>query len=138
MATSPPNMTFRRYLIGSRLVAWNSLLLRLDDIQLSSGPDEYQWNLHANDTFLVDSHYKAILQSDIPVNNNKKIWKMKIPLKPKKLDGIFVAGLFSPKIVLLNETGMEVLSVFSVIKTKLLNTYSSSTASLDLYGHSSK
>jgi hypothetical protein len=73
MATSPPDVTFRRNLISPRLVAWNSLLLRLNDIQLSSGPDEFRWNLHANSTFLIDSLYKAILQSDIPVYNNKKI-----------------------------------------------------------------
>jgi hypothetical protein len=85
MATSPPDVTFRRDLIGLRLVAWNSLLLHLDDIQLSPGPDEFWWNLHANGTFSIDSLYKAILQSDIPVDNNKKIWKMKIPLKTKKI-----------------------------------------------------
>jgi hypothetical protein len=73
MATSPPDATFRRVLIGPRLVAWNSLLLRLDDIQLSPGPDEFRWNQHANGTFSVDSFYKAILQSDIPIDNNKKI-----------------------------------------------------------------
>jgi hypothetical protein len=81
-------MTFRRDLTGSRLVAWNSLLHRLEAIHLSPGPDEFRWNLHANGTFSVDSLYKAILQS---VDNNKKIWKMKIPLK--KLDGIFIVGL---------------------------------------------
>jgi hypothetical protein len=27
--------------------------------------------------------YKAIIQSDVPINSNKKIWKMKIPLKTK-------------------------------------------------------
>jgi hypothetical protein len=77
MATSPPDVTFRRDLIGSRLVAWNSLLHRLEAIHLSPGPDEFRWNLHANDTFSVDSLYKTILQSDILVDNNKKIWKMK-------------------------------------------------------------
>jgi hypothetical protein len=54
------------------------------------GPDEFRWNLHTNGTFSVDSLYKAIMQSDIPVDNNNKIWKMKIPLKTKKLPGIYV------------------------------------------------
>jgi hypothetical protein len=75
MATSPPDVTFRRDLISPRLVAWNSLLIRLEDVQLSPGSDEFRWNLHANGNFSVDSLYKAILQSDIPVDNNKKIWK---------------------------------------------------------------
>jgi hypothetical protein len=63
---------------------------------------------------------------------------MKIPIKTNFVDGIFVVGLSLPKIILLSGTGREVLGVFSVIKTKLLNTYSSSAASLDVYGQSSK
>jgi hypothetical protein len=42
MATSPLDVTFRRDLIGPRLVAWNTLLQRLDSIQLLIGPDEFR------------------------------------------------------------------------------------------------
>jgi hypothetical protein len=73
IATSPPNVSFQRDLIGPRFTAWNALLQCLDSIQLSAGPDESRWNLHANGNFSVDSLYKAIVQSDIPVDNNKKI-----------------------------------------------------------------
>jgi hypothetical protein len=83
MATSPSNMSFRRNLIGPRLTAWNALIQRLDSIQLSAGSDVFRWNLHANSIFSVASLYNAIIQSDIPVDNNKKIWKMKIPVKTK-------------------------------------------------------
>jgi hypothetical protein len=77
-------VSFRRDLIGPRLTAWNALLQRLDSIQLFVGSDEFRWNLHANGNFSVDSLYKAIIQSDIPVDfYNRKIWKMKIPLKTK-------------------------------------------------------
>jgi hypothetical protein len=48
MATSPPDVTFRRDLIGPRLVAWNVLIQCLDSIQLSAGPDEFHWNLYPN------------------------------------------------------------------------------------------
>jgi hypothetical protein len=51
MATSPPNVTFRRVLLGQRLVAWNNLIKRLRDIQLSPEPDEFRWNLHVDGTF---------------------------------------------------------------------------------------
>jgi hypothetical protein len=61
MATSPPDVTFRRDLIGPRLVAWNELLQCLDSIQLSVGPDEFHWNLHPNGNFYVGSLYKAII-----------------------------------------------------------------------------
>jgi hypothetical protein len=53
----------------------------LDFIQLLSGLDEFRRNLNANGAFSIDSLYKAILQSDIPIDNKNKIWKMKIPLK---------------------------------------------------------
>jgi hypothetical protein len=55
----------------------------LETVKLSSGPDEFRWNLQANGAFSMDSLYNALMQSDIPVDNNKKIWKMKIPLKTK-------------------------------------------------------
>jgi hypothetical protein len=74
---------FRHHLIGPRLTAWNALLQLLDSIQLSTWPVEFCWNLHPNEKFSVGLLYKTIIQSDILVNSNKKIWKMKIPLKPK-------------------------------------------------------
>jgi hypothetical protein len=73
MSIPPPNVTFRQDLIGPRLAAWNTLLYRWDFVQLSPGADVFCWNLHANGAFSVDSLYKAILQSDIPVDNNNKI-----------------------------------------------------------------
>jgi hypothetical protein len=129
MATSPPDVTFRRDLIGPRLLAWNALLQRLEAIQLSIGPDKFRWNLYPNEKFSVGSLYSAIIQSDISVNNNKKIWKMKIPLKTKKMGGICVE---------VSKTGMEVLGVFSVIRIRRLTTYSSNAVLSDLYRHSSK
>jgi hypothetical protein len=83
MATSPPDVTFMRDLIGQRLVAWNALLQHLATVQLSSGPDEFRWNLLKNGEFSVDSMYNALIHLDVPVDNNKMIWKMKIPLKTK-------------------------------------------------------
>jgi hypothetical protein len=41
MAASPPNVSFRRDLIGPRLVAWNVLLQRLDLVQLMPETDEF-------------------------------------------------------------------------------------------------
>ena len=81
----PPNVTFRRDLIGPRLQSWNILLQRLTTVQLSHGSDVFCWNLHGNGQFSVDSMYRALIQSNVPVDNNTKIWKMKIPLKNKNL-----------------------------------------------------
>ena len=83
METSPPNVTFMRDLMGPRLAAWNALIGRLAMVQLSQGTDEFRWNLQENGKFSVDSMYRALVHSDVPVDNNKKIWKMKVPLKIK-------------------------------------------------------
>ena len=48
LGTSPPDVSFRRSLLGTRQASWNALLIRLDSIQLSEGPDKFQWNLTKN------------------------------------------------------------------------------------------
>jgi hypothetical protein len=67
MATSHPDVTFRRDLLGQRLVAWNVFLQRLASVQLSPGPDEFRWNLHKNGEFSVDSMYNALIHLYIRV-----------------------------------------------------------------------
>ena len=81
MESSPPNVTFRRDLVGPRLVAWNALIERLALVQLTQGSDEFRWNLHENGKFSVESMYRALIHSAVPVDNNKNIWNMKVPLK---------------------------------------------------------
>ena len=82
MQSSPPTMTFRRDLVGPRLEAWNTLLGRLAMIHLSPGSDIFRWSLHENGKFSVDSMYRALIQTELPIDN-KKLWKMKMPLKVK-------------------------------------------------------
>ena len=76
-----PNLSWRRDLIGPKLVAWNNLLPRIANIELADEQDEFHWNLHPNGKFSVKSHYQVLLRIDIP-NINKLIWK-KAPLKIK-------------------------------------------------------
>jgi hypothetical protein len=64
--------------------------------------------------------YNALILSNLPVLDNKKIWKMKIPLKNKKLHGIFVEELFLLKIILLSAIGMGVRCVCFVCDNKTL------------------
>ena len=71
MQSSPPTMTFRRDLVGPRLEAWNTLLGRLAMVHLSSGSDIFRWTLHENGKFSVDSMYRALIQSDMPIDNKK-------------------------------------------------------------------
>ena len=81
--SSPPNVSFRRSLVGPRQASWNVLLQRLASVHLTQGSGKFRWNLKENGQLLVDSMYKSLIQYDLPVVNNKKIWKMKIPLKSK-------------------------------------------------------
>jgi hypothetical protein len=83
METSPPNVTFRRELIGKRLVSWNALLQHLAHVHLQNGPDEFHWNLHKNGNFLVGSMYNALIQPDVSIDKhyNNKLWKLKLPLR---------------------------------------------------------
>ena len=78
----PPNVSWRRDLIGPKLVAWNNLLPRIANLVLTQDQDKFHWNLTQNGEFSVKSHYLALVHSDLP-NINKVIWKLKIPLKVK-------------------------------------------------------
>lgn len=51
MESFPPNVMFRRDLIGHRLQPWNILLQRLSMVQLSHESDIFRWNLHGNGQF---------------------------------------------------------------------------------------
>jgi hypothetical protein len=73
LETSPPNVSFRRDLLGQRLVSWNAFLLRLANIHLQLGK------------FSVACMYNALIQPDIPFDKvrNNRLWKLKIPLRIK-------------------------------------------------------
>ena len=64
LGSSPPDVSFRRSLLGTRQASWHALLLRLDSVQLSEGPDRFQWNLMKNGKFSVDSMYRALILPD--------------------------------------------------------------------------
>ena len=63
-----PDISFRRDLFGPRLAAWNELLTRLEDIQLTSEMDKFRWKLHQNNSFSVKSLYDAMTHIDVPVD----------------------------------------------------------------------
>jgi hypothetical protein len=66
METSPPNVAFRRDLLGPRLVSWNALLQRLANVQLQDESNEFRWSLHKNEKFSGNSMYNALLQPNCP------------------------------------------------------------------------
>jgi hypothetical protein len=81
-STSPLNLSWRRDLIGPKLVVWNELLPRLGSVVLSDEQDGFRWNLAPNRQFSMKSHYLALIHLDVP-NLNKRLWKLKAHLKVK-------------------------------------------------------
>jgi hypothetical protein len=53
--------------------------------------------IYESGKFSMNSMYKALIQRDIPVDNNSKMWKMKIPLKTKFFAWYLCQGVISPK-----------------------------------------
>ena len=82
LSSDTPNLSWRRDLIGSKLVIWNNLAARLANITLNHERDKFKWNLDQADVFTVKSHYLGLMHQNIPYTN-KKLWKFKIPLKIK-------------------------------------------------------
>jgi len=82
LSSSTPNLSWRRDLIGSKLVIWNNLAARLANITLNHERDDLKWNIDQAGVFTVKSHYLGLIHHNIP-NTNKKLWKLKIPLKIK-------------------------------------------------------
>ena len=80
MSSGTPNLSWRSDLIGSKLVMWNNLAARLTNIVLNHEQDDFKWNLDQICVFTVKSHYLGLIHQNIP-NTNKKLWKLKIPLK---------------------------------------------------------
>jgi hypothetical protein len=68
---------------GLVLVLFDYLVLKKAYPQFLLFSDVFRWNLTKNGSFSVDSMYNALIQPELPVDNNSKIWKMKIPLRTK-------------------------------------------------------
>jgi len=81
--TPLPNVSWRRDLIGDKLVMWNNLISHLTIVELSQEEeDEFRWKLDWSGVFSVKSHYLGLINQNTP-NLNKDLWKMKIPFKIK-------------------------------------------------------
>jgi uncharacterized protein YegP (UPF0339 family) len=51
---------------------WMHLLRRLERVQLTDGSDEFHWNLKANQKITVESMYRALVDTNIPVDKIHK------------------------------------------------------------------
>ena len=61
LSTPQPNISWRRSLIGPKLVAWNELYSRNTRVQLDQGEDEFTWGLTKLGKFSVKSRFQALI-----------------------------------------------------------------------------
>jgi hypothetical protein len=61
------NVSFRRTLVGNKLLEWQSLVARVSFINLNEGRDTFVWNLNNNGLFSVKSMYKYLVNNGIKV-----------------------------------------------------------------------
>ena len=67
LSTNPLNVSFRRALVGNKLIEWHSLVWKQVHVNLNEGMDLFMWNLHKKGLITVKSMYKHL------VNNNIKV-----------------------------------------------------------------
>ena len=82
LSTQIPNLSWCRDLIGNKLMMWNNLVSRLSTIDLRQEKDDFKWKLDQTGVFSVKSYYLGLINQNAP-NLNKRIWKLKAPLKIK-------------------------------------------------------
>jgi hypothetical protein len=100
--------------------------------------DEFRWNPHTNGCFSVDSMYKALILPEIPVKNNKMIWKMKIPLKIKILGWSLHRGVILTKDNLVRRNWQGSRKCVFYHEDETIKHLFSIAGLLDLHGQSSK
>ena len=94
--TQIPNISWRRDLIGNKLISWNNLLSRLEGIELRQERDEFRWNLDQSGVFSVKSHYLGLIHQDTP-NLNKKTLETENPTENQNLLMVSQEGCHSHK-----------------------------------------
>jgi hypothetical protein len=76
------NLSFRRTIMGIKLVEWHNLLNLLTTVTLNPSRDNFVWDDHKNGIFLFQSIYHLLMNN--PNNNwSKMLWRLKLPLKIK-------------------------------------------------------
>ncbi|WVZ69705.1 hypothetical protein U9M48_018450 [Paspalum notatum var. saurae] len=96
LSTNPLNISFRRALVGDKLMKWNDLVARVAFVQLDGHHDKAIWSLTKHGYFTVKSLYNFLVnQSALPLNKN--LWKLKLPLKIKIFVWFLMKGVILTK-----------------------------------------
>jgi hypothetical protein len=103
------------------LVLWNNLVTRIALVQLVDSEEVFRWNLHQNGQYSVHSLYLAQINNGV-VDMNRKLWKVRIPLKNKIFMWYVYKGVVLTKDNLANTIEMGVNNIVSVVKMRAYNT----------------
>ena len=63
----PLNISFRKALVGDKMTAWNKLVAKITNTQLSNGRDIFTWDLHNDGHFSVQSMYQYSMNQGSPL-----------------------------------------------------------------------
>ncbi|WVZ67862.1 hypothetical protein U9M48_016884 [Paspalum notatum var. saurae] len=83
LSTNPLNISFRRVLVGDKLIKWNDLVARVAFVQLDGHHDKAIWSLTKHGYFTVKSLYNFL--------------KLKLPLKIKIFVWFLMKGVILTK-----------------------------------------
>jgi hypothetical protein len=83
------NLSFHRTIRGIKLMEWHNMLNLLSNVTLNLSSDKFVWDGHKNGIFSVQSMYHCLMNNPND-ERNKKLWKLKLPLKIKVFCGIYV------------------------------------------------
>lgn len=76
------NLSFRRSIVGIKLVEWQTMIHLLATVNLTPVRDTFVWTAHRNGAFSTRSMYYNLIS--IPnYNRGCLLWKLKLPLKIK-------------------------------------------------------
>jgi len=95
-ASTPFNISFRRSLVGEKLLKWNELVAKIAFVQLDDQQDSIKWSLTRQGSFTVQSMYKHLI-NQIAMPLNKLLWKLKLPLKIKIFIWFLIKGVILTK-----------------------------------------
>jgi len=66
MSASPLNISFRRALVGNKLLEWLNLVEKVSNIELVDGSDYFKWNVTKSGLFSIRSLYLHLIDTQSP------------------------------------------------------------------------
>jgi hypothetical protein len=57
--TNPLNVSFRRHLVGNNLIAWQTIVAMVSNVQLTGQHDTFSWASQQDGKFSVPSMYRV-------------------------------------------------------------------------------